>query len=98
MVRAAEKRSLRPASCCRVEVINGGCGVRRHGRSSTERTENVGRSNRSASPRAASSSRRTTSRGIDLAVLAEVPPADQPAPVEGHEGGTERLGWRLFTD
>src|SRR3989338_5121808 len=38
MVRWAEKPSLREASCCRVEVVTGGGGVRRAGFFSTEAT------------------------------------------------------------
>ena len=38
MVRWALKRSLRPASCCSVEVMNGGAGERRKGFSVTART------------------------------------------------------------
>ena len=38
MARCALKRSLRPASCCSVEVMNGAAGERRKGRSVTELT------------------------------------------------------------
>ncbi len=38
MARCALKRSLRPASCCNVDVMNGAAGERRKGRSVTERT------------------------------------------------------------
>ena len=38
MARWALKRSLRPASCCSVEVMNGAAGERRNGRSVTELT------------------------------------------------------------
>ena len=38
MVRCAEKPSLREASCCRVEVVKGGAGLRRAGFFSTEAT------------------------------------------------------------
>ncbi len=41
MVRWAEKPSLRDASCCRVEVVKGGAGVRRAGFFSTEATLKV---------------------------------------------------------
>ena len=37
MARLELKRSLRPASCCRVEVMNGADGERRNGFSVTER-------------------------------------------------------------
>lgn len=39
MVRSEEKRSLRPASCCSVEVMNGGYGRRVYGFCSTEDTD-----------------------------------------------------------
>ena len=38
MARCALKRSLRPASCCSVEVMNGAAGERRKGRSVTALT------------------------------------------------------------
>ncbi len=38
MVRCAEKPSLREASCCRVEVVKGGAGLRLPGFFSTEAT------------------------------------------------------------
>ena len=38
MVLLEEKRSLRPASCCSVEVVNGAAGRRVYGLVSTERT------------------------------------------------------------
>src|SRR5580692_10510395 len=41
MVRWAEKPSLREASCCRVEVVKGGGGVRRAGFFSTDETLKV---------------------------------------------------------
>ncbi len=40
MVRCALKRSLRPASCCSVDVMKGAAGLRRKGRSLTELTSN----------------------------------------------------------
>ena len=38
MVREAEKPSFRAASCCRVEVVKGGAGLRRAGLLSTVET------------------------------------------------------------
>ncbi len=38
MVRFTLKRSLRAASCCNVEVMNGGTGLRRFSLLVTERT------------------------------------------------------------
>ena len=41
MVWRAEKPSLREASCCSVEVVNGGAGMRRSGFFATELTRKV---------------------------------------------------------
>jgi hypothetical protein len=41
MVRWAEKPSLREASCCSVEVVKGGAGLRRAGFFSTAETVKV---------------------------------------------------------
>ena len=61
MVTADDQRSLRPASCCSVEVMNGGYGRRRYGFSSTRLTANSAFSSRAARPRAPASSRCSTS-------------------------------------
>ena len=41
MVRLADRRSLREASCWSVEVVKGGCGLRRVSRFSTDATAKV---------------------------------------------------------
>ncbi|CNJ11753.1 Uncharacterised protein [Mycobacterium tuberculosis] len=75
MVTREEKRSLRAASCCRVEVVNGAAGRRLYGLVSTERTENAADCRAAASARAASSF-----RWVTLEVL-RVPSSAKSLPV-----------------
>ena len=67
MARWALNRSLRPASCCSVEVMNGAAGERRKGRSVTDFTVKVCPVRASATEVASSSPRTRTS----LLVLCE---------------------------
>ena len=55
-------RSLRPPSCCRVEVMNGGLGLELNGFSSTDRTEKAEPARASTRPVAVASSTTSTSR------------------------------------
>ncbi len=59
IVRVAPKPSLREASCCRVEVVNAGCGLRRTVLRSTAATvkDCAASSSRAAAPAAAASPR-----------------------------------------
>jgi hypothetical protein len=61
IVRSTENRSLRPASCCSVLVMNGAYGRRRYGFSSTRVTAKLEFCRRATRPRAPGSSRCTTS-------------------------------------
>ena len=63
MARREQKRSLRPASCCSVEVMNGAAGERRNGFSVMERTAKGTPSSPAARARARASSRTTTEPG-----------------------------------
>ena len=56
----ADRRSRRPPSCCRVEVMNGALGDERYGFSSTLRTAKSAGSSAVASARASASSSTTT--------------------------------------
>jgi hypothetical protein len=60
IVRSEPNRSLRPASCWSVEVMNGGYGLRVYGFSSTEETVISEPVSASAMRRASASSRRRT--------------------------------------
>ena len=60
MTCCADKRNLRPPSCCKVLVMNGGLGDERYGLSSTERTLMVAFANRSTSDIATASVSTTT--------------------------------------
>src|SRR6478609_8284489 len=64
MVLLEEKRSLRPASCCSVEVVNGAAGRRVYGLVSTERTLNSALCRPAARAVASSSLRCTALREV----------------------------------
>src|SRR5215510_9114615 len=89
MAVCEEKRSLRLASCCRVEVRNGAAGRRVYGFSSTERTANGRPSSRSTSCR---------SRAVDL----DEPRLERPGLERAEDvpvgGGDERHPGALALD
>ena len=65
MVRAGARPNFREASCCRVEVVKGGCGWRLTGLASTETTEKRAVASAASNARA-SSPEPTSSRPIFL--------------------------------
>ena len=75
MARLADMPSLRPASCCRVEVVNGGLGADEYSFSSTLRTRAVRPARPAASCFAAASSSTTTVR-----LVASFPSAEKSRP------------------
>ncbi len=75
MARRELKRSLRPASCCKVEVMNGAAGERRKGFSVRDLTVKPAPWRPLASERASCSSRTTTEPG---AVRVPVCPKSRP--------------------
>ncbi len=99
MARCALKRSLRPASCCSVDVMNGAAGERRKGRSVTDFTVKLCPASASATEVASLSPRTRTSFLAALPpVLVEVPPGGDGRPPEHDERGAEAVGRRLAVE
>src|SRR5579875_2016014 len=76
----AEKRRLLLASCCKVEVMNGGLGRRTYGFRSTRATRKAASRRREASPRAVASSSRSASQaavGPEVASLRDALAVDR---------------------
>ena len=85
----ADRRSLRPPSCCSVLVMNGACGRERYGFSSTERTRKSAPSN----PVGEAAGARLVEDddvGRRLAAGVEVLAGRDPRAVDRHEVGRER--------
>ena len=74
----ADRRSLRPPSCCSVLVMNGACGRERYGFSSTERDRGSRRPPARVAEASARGSSRTTTLAATLATSVEV--------LAGHDG------------
>ncbi len=89
IVRSDENRSLRPASCCSVDVINGGYGRRVYGFSSTDATFSWAPANPVASAVAPTSSSTTTSGAVSPPLLRSWPSESKSRPVATREPSTE---------
>src|SRR5262245_37589924 len=68
-----DRRSLRPPSCCNVDVMNGGLGDDLYGLSSTERIVNLASARPSASAVVLDSSRATTPDATTPVQLTSLP-------------------------
>ena len=85
IVVCAEKRSLRLASCCSVDVMNGALGRREYGLRSTRETVKSDRSSRDARPRACDVSFAPSLAGARRR-FARVAAALQPLVCDGNRG------------
>ena len=91
MVVCEENRSLRLASCCSVEVMNGAAGERRYGFSSTERTAKLASASPSARERTVGSSS-TTDSVAALPLSRPSGPKSRPAATRRPSRATSRAG------
>ena len=93
MARLELNRSLRPASCCRVEVMNGADGDRRNGLWVIDFTAKGTSASPAASDRASASASTTTDPGeVRCPGVVEVAARGQGHAVHRHQGGGERTG------